>query len=29
MEYTDLLIFGIIVGVVYVLFRILDKKMGP
>jgi hypothetical protein len=29
MEFTDLLIFVIIVGVVYVLFRILDKKMGP
>jgi len=29
MELTDLLILVIIVGVVYVLFRILDKKMGP
>jgi len=29
MEFTDLLIFVIIVGVVYVLFWILDKKMGP
>ena len=29
MERIDLLIFAIIVGVVYVIFKILDKKMRP
>jgi hypothetical protein len=29
MEITDLLIFVIIVGVAYVIFKILDKKMRP
>jgi hypothetical protein len=29
MEFTDFLILVIIVGVAYVIFKILDKKMGP
>ena len=29
MEPMDLLIFAIIVGVVYVVYKILDKKMRP
>jgi hypothetical protein len=29
MELTDFLILAIIVGVAYVIFKILDKKMGP
>ena len=29
MEFADLLIFVIIIGVAYVIFKILDKKMGP
>jgi hypothetical protein len=29
MELMDLLIFAIIVGVVYVIYKILDKKMRP
>ena len=29
MERIDLLIFAIIVGIVYVIFKILDKKMRP
>jgi hypothetical protein len=29
MERIDLFIFAIIVGVVYVIFKILDKKMRP
>lgn len=29
MELTDLLIFAIFVGVAYVIFKIIDKKMGP
>jgi hypothetical protein len=29
MEYTELLVAVIIVGIVFVIYRILDKKMGP
>jgi hypothetical protein len=29
MELMDLLIFAIIGGVVYVIYKILDKKMRP
>ena len=29
MELIDLLVFAIIVGVVYVVYKILDKKMRP
>ena len=29
MELMDLLIFAIMVGVVYVVYKILDKKMRP
>ena len=29
MELIDFLIFAIIVGVVYVIYKILDKKMRP
>ena len=29
MELMDLLIFAVIVGVVYVIYKILDKKMRP
>ena len=29
MELMDLFIFVIIIGVAYIIFKILDKKMGP
>jgi hypothetical protein len=29
MEFMELLIGVIIVGIVFVIYRILDKKMGP
>jgi hypothetical protein len=29
MELTDLLIFGILFVVAYVIYKILDRKMGP
>jgi hypothetical protein len=29
MEFTDLLIFAVMFVAAYVIFKLLDKKMGP
>jgi hypothetical protein len=29
MEFSDLLIFAIIIVVAYIIFKVIDKKMGP